>query len=521
MDNLTIVIPYWNELESLRRTLKSIPDDVPIIVVDDHSDVPLNKEEIGKRCEIIRPEKKGYFTGAVNAGLEQCSTDVLVLNQDVELQGKNWLDLLFEKRADYAIVGENITGLHPAWPKGYAHGTFWFLRRDMIEQVGMLNQIDYPLWGSTCEYQLRACRKGYKALPTAIPGLIHHRERGYGKSILETLRREPQNKSKLIRTPPEISVIVPCYNYGRFLPDLVNSLIGGDTSLGHMPGQTFQSFEIVIVDDASTDEESVEMTQSLADDWKGVHVVKHSDNRGTAAALNTAVKHSYGWAIAAMDSDDMMETGRLEKLYRVLQENSHSMVYDDMTVFGDGKRGKKYPIRSEYDFDLLLSKNHVPAGIVFTRKAWKNVGGWPEEFGNGRQDWAMAVRLGAFGYCGIRVKGADYLYRREGHNRTLTNTNPRARQKFLAKMMRAFPDLYAGKRPPGCCGNGAGKAEVGNEDVFLRYVGGNWGTQTYTGVKQRYVFGKSRPLSAVDHADASRLLAIRENGKPIFVIEGA
>src|SRR6185503_20549111 len=107
------------------------------------------------------------------------------------------------------------------WPKGYVQGTFMFMRRDALEKIGGLNAVDYPLWGATAEWQLRACRAGFEALPLdSIPGFEHARGQApYGSSIKATLEAEPAKRATFIRTPPEISVIIPSYNYGRYLRD--------------------------------------------------------------------------------------------------------------------------------------------------------------------------------------------------------------------------------------------------------------------------------------------------------------
>ena len=69
----------------------------------------------------------------------------------------------------------------------------------------------------------------------------------------------------------------------------------------------------------------------------------------------------------------------------------------------------------------------------------------------GREDWAFNIALGTKGYCGVRVDYPGYLYRREGQNRTLHNTNPAWRERFLTQLWGLFPRIYAGDRPIMCC----------------------------------------------------------------------
>ena len=544
---LTVVIPYYNGGSSITKLLNSLPIDLPVIIIDDQSAKPLTLASDGMDLKVIRPDQKGYFSGSVNRGIAECNTDVLVLNQDVMFEGTDWLDIIIDNKDEYAMIGERIKGNHPAYPNGYIHGTFMFIRRDAWKKVGKLNQTDYPLWGSTCEWQLRACRKGYKVLPLKeIPGFAHARSGRYGDAITQILKEEPDKKNLLIRTPPLISVIVPCYNYGRYLSDLINSFIGGYTSLGNMPGQTLQSFEIIIADDGSTDD-TQEIGEDLHDPWKGVFYYRCPINGGTAYAANYAIEQSNAPYVTRMDADDMRDSTSLEALYRTLLNNPHSFTYDDVILFTDGKRKKKVWKFQEYNFDELIWKNHVHAGILFPYSAWKETGGYPEIMADGRDDWAFNVALGVKGYCGVRVANPGYLYRREGQNRTLTNTTPARRAEFLSKIKQIFPGIYRGERPTMCCGNrksgvspSAGARSMGTYVsppalpgvagmIQIEYQGGNYGLQTFYGpaTGTAYTFSVKHRRRNIDVRDASfphastqkdiGLLGLHDAGKPMFL----
>lgn len=532
---ITIIIPYFNGQLSIKATLAGIPLDIPVIIVDDLSDAPYQTNR--QNTSVIRMARKGYFSGAVNAGIIACSTDVLILNQDVSLTGSKWLDLLNQP---YDLIGECIQADHPAYPAGYIHGTFMFIRRAVIDKIGLLNEADYPLWGSTCEYQLRAARADFKILPVKnVPGFEHKRHGNYGDSIKTILNREPGKREQLIRTPPEISILVPCYNQGRFLPDLVASLVGGQSSLGMMGQQTFASFEVIIIDDCSTDD-TPERARSVLNDFKGITYLRMPKNAGKPAALNLGVRKSHGKYLTVIDADDMREPDSLERLYRAQIKNPHKFIYDGIMAFYDGHRRPDYPIGvSAYDGKEILFHNHVPTGIMLPRSAWVECGGWPELMTTGREDWAMAINLGSHGYCGLYLPERGYLYRREQQNRTLKNTTPKHHQKFLAQLISLFPSVYKAGEVTMCCGNnsksvksssGGGARTVraaaiplNGGSTILEYIGSSWGAQSFYGASgARYVAGKSRSLVKVDKNDLTGttkkpgLLELRENGKLIF-----
>lgn len=537
----TIVIPFFNGHQYIDKLLDSIPESIPVIIVDDLSEKPLASRP---NTEIIRLENKGYFTGAVNAGIEACDNDVLILNQDTYFTDDSWLNFVQENVLTFGVFGESA-GNHPAWPRRYVHGTFMYIRRDVINAIGLMDADNYPLWGSTCDYQLKACRKGFEAYPARkIPGFIHERKGNFGSAIKETLNKTKQ-RGRLIRTPPLVSVIITCYNHGQYLEDAVNSLIGGHTSLGHTEGQTLQSFEIIIVDDGSTDG-SGEIVEKLANPFKGIHILRQA-NKGSAVAVNHGIQASHARdnsLIAILDGDDMMESNRLETMANLYAQNPDSVIYDNIRYFGNGRRGivtnwetgktiNKLNL-GNYDFEKVLYKNVMHKGLMYPKKAWLEAGGYPAVMNQGREDWAFNVALGIKGWCGVNTGKYEYLYRREGQNRTLRNTTPKHHSFFLGQIRSLFPDIYEGVRPVGCCGsrnkNSSGSsmaaASVRNSKdlpgqdgmVILEYIGGNGADLTWHGpvTRTQYILGGSRLRGYVDKQDAPGMLAIRKKGKAVF-----
>lgn len=533
MQNLTIVIPYFQEREALLRLLATVPTEIPVIVVDDKSDEPLYLQR--KNTKVVRLEDKGYFTGAVNSGIIRCNTDVLVLNQDVTLQGTAWMDLLATQRDRYALIGERIKGNHPSFPNGYVHGVFQFMRRDAITKAGLMDEVTYPLWGASALWQWQICRKGFKSKPMeSIPGLWHEpRPAGdYGSSIRTLLDREPQKKALWIRTPPMISVVIPCYNHGKYIQDAVNSLLGGQTSLGMMAGQTFKSFEVVIVDDGS-DRETANRLDELVNGWDGVRVVRQH-NRGTAGANNSGIKVAAGRYFTIQAADDMREPWSLEDLYLAAQRNPDKFVYDEPTVFAEGKRGKTLKL-SGYDCAELKNRNMVPAGILAPKAAWVEAGGYPEQMVYGREDWAFNIALALKGWYGHRIDRSGYLYRREGQNRSLHSGD--LREQFLTQLARIFPQVY--KEDGMCCGDTKTSKKVAMSAprvsfnarsvptgmVLVEYSGSNVGNETWGGpgtvpTGRYYTFGQNKMnrIKFVDANDVEWFLNRMQNGKRLFAL---
>jgi hypothetical protein len=230
----------------------------------------------------------------------------------------------------------------------------------------------------------------------------------------------------------------------------------------------------------------------------------------------------------------MREEWSLQDLYQAANLNPTSVIYDDLVEFGNGKRIKTWPM-ANYDFEQLLQKNMMHAGILFPKKAWEVTGGYPERMKQGREDWAFNVALGEAGYCGLHSKRAGYLYRREGQNRTLTNTDGKWHQTFLRQLTEQFPHLYRGERPMACCGgNKVAKSTIkkqqlpaglpaGGDMVLLQFIGkavgtSNWGGAGGSPSGRIYRFGNNPKdaIKYVERRDADWFLTLRKDGSPLF-----
>jgi predicted flap endonuclease-1-like 5' DNA nuclease len=182
---------------------------------------------------------------------------------------------------------------------------------------------------------------------------------------------------------------------------------------------------------------------------------------------------------------------------------------------------------------------------MYPKKAWKVVGGYPEEMVYGREDWAFNIRLGEAGFCGLHIGNSGNLYRREGQNRSLRTGNRHKgepeqkpfnwRRLFMDQLRSLYPDLYAGARPMGCCGGRSSKKvtvsktgqiplsaaqirSVPQGRILLEYIGGNSGKTPWYVENRRYIFGGVGPakVQSVLKDDADELLKARLNGRPQF-----
>lgn len=123
-----------------------------------------------------------------------------------------------------------------------------------------------------------------------------------------------------------ISVILPVYNVKNELAQCVDSILA----------QTYRDFELIIVEDCSTDG-SDEMCRALEGTDERIRVIYHSVNSGLSAARNTGISAANGDHIAFIDSDDYVAPEYLGSLLKALEENDAQMsVCGVCEVFGEG-----------------------------------------------------------------------------------------------------------------------------------------------------------------------------------------
>ena len=112
-----------------------------------------------------------------------------------------------------------------------------------------------------------------------------------------------------------VSIIMPSYNTGRFIAETVNSVLA----------QTYENWELIIVDDCSTDNTDEVVAQFLGDER--IQYIKNEKNGGAAVSRNRALREAKGKWIAFLDSDDLWTADKLEKQIGFMEKNGYHFSY--------------------------------------------------------------------------------------------------------------------------------------------------------------------------------------------------
>lgn len=209
---------------------------------------------------------------------------------------------------------------------------------------------------------------------------------------------------------PTVSILLTCYNHRRYLPACVEGI----------RAQTFTDYEIIALDDGSTDG-TREWLREHCSDWK---LVFHERNLGTYGSLNEGLRRATGEFVAVLNDDDVWRPRKLERQLELMREepgvglvhtNGHFIDAEGRPLQGE-PLGWSFPrIRSgDILLDLVYANKIIASAALVRKECFDVLGGFdPSYYGSG--DWEMWLRI-AERYLVGYVDEPLTLYRWHGEN---------------------------------------------------------------------------------------------------------
>lgn len=195
---------------------------------------------------------------------------------------------------------------------------------------------------------------------------------------------------------PLVSIIVPYFNRADTIDETIQSVLE----------QTFTNYELLIVDDGSSDIESVNKLEQIGLDNPSIIIIKQS-NQGVAEARNNGIKKAHGKYIICLDSDDIIDPTYIEKCLIVLELNQDiglvTTYRKDFGVINDELRGAPYEPME------LYVNNMVTTAAMFRKQAWEVSGGYKSNIGY--EDWDFWLTLAENGFWGKLLPEFLFSYR--------------------------------------------------------------------------------------------------------------
>jgi len=184
---------------------------------------------------------------------------------------------------------------------------------------------------------------------------------------------------------PFVSIVVPSFNRERCLQTLFASFIR----------QTLQDFEVVLVDDGSSDN-TENILRGIAD--PRFRYVRHEKNRGAQAARNTGIKTAKGAWVAFFDSDDVMLENSLELRLQAAQQQNCNVVHSEcLVLLPSGETGAfgVPPLSGDVYRALLKGPGPVFPSLMVKKEALLEIGCLDENI-KAFQEWDTVIRLAKF-----------------------------------------------------------------------------------------------------------------------------
>lgn len=200
---------------------------------------------------------------------------------------------------------------------------------------------------------------------------------------------------------PLISIIIPNYNYGEYIGDALDSCLN----------QTYPRIEIIVVDDASTDN-SIEIIESYL---PKVTLVRNKKNLGCSASINIGAKLAKGSIIQELDSDDMLKPDYCLEIARAMTEHNVAIAYTDIIVMKNHMT--RIYRQGEYSYKELLRRDYM-YGCAIRRDVFEAVGGFNESL-NHAESYDLRKRICSRYNSAYYIRKPLFIRRYHGRNKHL------------------------------------------------------------------------------------------------------
>ncbi|HVO28401.1 MAG TPA: glycosyltransferase family 2 protein [Candidatus Paceibacterota bacterium] len=228
----------------------------------------------------------------------------------------------------------------------------------------------------------------------------------------------------------KVSILVNAYNEERYLKEALDSALA----------QTFGDFELVVLDDQSTDR-TPEIVKEYTD--PRVRYVRPAQRLGLVGGRNELLRQSRGEYLTYLDADDIYLPTKVEEEVLFLEQHPDcAAAYCDLGYFFDGDPGRLYRHRYEFYsgpdvFPNLLEKMFITnTAVMFRRRVYEEIGGYRSEMGI-VEDWDYFLRMAYVGYQIVFLEKDLVRYRL----RWDSHTNFARQQEIKESAVKIFEDL--------------------------------------------------------------------------------
>lgn len=253
---------------------------------------------------------------------------------------------------------------------------------------------------------------------------------------------------------PSVSVFIPTFNYGEFLPRALDSVFA----------QSVKPLEIIVADDGSTDD-----TAAIVARYGGRVAYRRFEHCGVYNVRDAVLKDLKGDWFMNLDADDWIDPDYLEHALEIVErhrgDDKFAIVYPDIQHFGQLTCVREKP---DFSIERLKQSNYMVMSSV-VRTAVARTVGFDGQFNDGWGDYDFFISLVKRGYTAERMSASRYHYRL--HSKSITRVNPDLdrRERLMRRMVAKHADFFSPAEAAAAIRNvSAQKALRRQMDKFLR-----------------------------------------------------
>jgi glycosyltransferase involved in cell wall biosynthesis len=214
-----------------------------------------------------------------------------------------------------------------------------------------------------------------------------------------------------------VSIVITCYNLGAYLDEAIQSALD----------QTYPDVEVLVVDDGSTDQRTIEVLDRLQSHPR-LRILR-TPNQGVARARNLGFSEARGEYILPLDADDRIKPEYVARAAEVLDHQPFvGFVGCHYQIFGE-REGMCTP--EAYVLPDLLVENVVPIASLIRRSCWEEVGGYCPEL-NSIEDWDLWIGILGRDHAGFVLPEILFEYRVRPHSNLSLARDPEIYQQRMS-----------------------------------------------------------------------------------------
>jgi glycosyltransferase involved in cell wall biosynthesis len=228
---------------------------------------------------------------------------------------------------------------------------------------------------------------------------------------------------------PLISIILPVHNGSKYLAKAIQSCLD----------QTYTNLELIVVDDASTDD-SLLIAQTCKSRDNRIRIISNEKNLALPASLNIGHKHAKGNFITWTSDDNLYQKDALRNLYRIMVDKDVDIVYSDYLIMDeDGTLVREARLK---DIEYLLLYGVIGTCFLYTKAVYTRNKGYDENLFlvEDYDFWLRALKHSKF----LRIKNPGFYYYRQ-HKDSLTGRmtmDPYLKKQCLENLKKSYSKLF-------------------------------------------------------------------------------